>query len=431
MKKQLAINVIICIMFVGFVFQSPVAQHSTGIIRTIANNLDEVFAILIFAISVLRLRFTKTQMTFILFQAAFLSVGLLGTLLYHLQPAEAVLKDIVNCSKFTCTLVGIMGIYHADDCEKLLNMLRKVTTGITFLMFALAVYDYLFRPAFFDHSFSYYTLQLFYYHPAIMAQVMALFLAILGYGRTNRLNLIARILCLIMLCATFRAKAIAFALIYVFIWNYKLIMKNRYLRIISLIVLLGGVVYMTRDSLDMYYGSLQGSARGNMTLGGFEVANNYFPIGAGFGTYGTAAAADYYSPLYVEFGFKRIYGLGYINTNYATDTFWPALFGEFGYLGTAVFVGYLISLVMPCIRMIKRRSSVVILYTSILAYLLVCTTSGTGFFNPISVPYAMVMGVCLCRFAAEKRRAFLAAVKKRKEMANNEINQPVHNESNA
>ena len=83
MKKQLAINVIICIMFVGFVFQSPVAQHSTGIIRTIANNFDEIFAIFIFAISVLRLRFTKTQMTFILFQAAFLSVGLLGTLLYH------------------------------------------------------------------------------------------------------------------------------------------------------------------------------------------------------------------------------------------------------------------------------------------------------------------------------------------------------------
>ncbi len=403
MKIKVSFNVILCILFVGFIFQSPIAQHTTGIVRTIANNLDEMFAVAVFAYSVVKLRFNKTQANFIAFQAVFLLIGLLGTVIYNIQTTRAVFQDVVNCSKFAATIVGIITIYRSDDCEKIFSMLKKVTMVLTGLLFIMAVVDYIFRPSFFEHTFSYYTLQLFYYHPAIMAQVMVLFLAILGYGESDKLNIAARILCLVMLCATLRAKAIAFAIIYLFIWNYKFLTHHRVLRVMSVIVMIAGIVYMTRDSFNMYYGSLDSSARGTMTMGGFDVANRYFPLGAGFGTYGTSAAVNYYSPLYVELGFKKVYGLGYANTNYATDTFWPAIFGEFGYIGVLVFIGFVWNMIVPCYHMIKHNSSVVVLYTSILAYLLVCTTSGTGFFNPIAVPYAVIMGICLCKFSNEKQ----------------------------
>ena len=85
MKIKVSFNVILCILFVGFIFQSPIAQHTTGIVRTIANNLDEMFAVAVFAYSVVKLRFNKTQANFIAFQAVFLLIGLLGTVIYNIQ----------------------------------------------------------------------------------------------------------------------------------------------------------------------------------------------------------------------------------------------------------------------------------------------------------------------------------------------------------
>ena len=86
------------------------------------------------------------------------------------------------------------------------------------------------------------------------------------------------------------------------------------------------------------------NARSAITLQAPDVANEYFPLGAGFGRYGSATAATHYSPEYFERGFDQIYGLNPNDPRFATDTFWPAVVGETGWLGLAVMVAGLWSL---------------------------------------------------------------------------------------
>jgi len=89
------------------------------------------------------------------------------------------------------------------------------------------------------------------------------------------------------------------------------------------------------------------SARSVITAGAFDVANQYLPLGAGFGRYGSYLAAEYYSPEYSSRGFQSIWGLSASasgNGRWLTDTQWPAILGEAGYFGAAAYVVALISI---------------------------------------------------------------------------------------
>jgi hypothetical protein len=80
-------------------------------------------------------------------------------------------------------------------------------------------------------------------------------------------------------------------------------------------------------------------ARTVLTVDSVGVAAEHFPTGAGFGRFGSAIAAETYSPEYVERGYPDVWGLGRTaeDGRFLTDTEWPALIGETGFLGTAAF----------------------------------------------------------------------------------------------
>jgi hypothetical protein len=80
-------------------------------------------------------------------------------------------------------------------------------------------------------------------------------------------------------------------------------------------------------------------ARTVLTLDSIGVAADHFPAGAGFGRFGSAIAAETYSPEYVARGYPDIWGLGRTEEDgrFLTDTEWPAIIGETGFLGTAAF----------------------------------------------------------------------------------------------
>jgi hypothetical protein len=85
--------------------------------------------------------------------------------------------------------------------------------------------------------------------------------------------------------------------------------------------------------------SAEPEARTVLTLDSFDVAAEHFPVGAGFGRFGSAVAASTYSPEYVERGYPEIWGLGSTpeEGRFLTDTEWPAIIGESGFLGAVAF----------------------------------------------------------------------------------------------
>ncbi|KPC51822.1 hypothetical protein [Amantichitinum ursilacus] len=62
-----------------------------------------------------------------------------------------------------------------------------------------------------------------------------------------------------------------------------------------------------------------------------DIARQYFPLGAGLGTYGGSGAFKYDDSLYYESGFNRL--PWFREANYLMDTYWPNPIGETGLLG--------------------------------------------------------------------------------------------------
>jgi len=72
------------------------------------------------------------------------------------------------------------------------------------------------------------------------------------------------------------------------------------------------------------------------------IAREHFPLGVGFGRFGSHISRVFYSPAYEEYGLSQVVGLRQRRPNAVTDTFWPMLLGEtgvIGILGYGAFVG--------------------------------------------------------------------------------------------
>ena len=65
--------------------------------------------------------------------------------------------------------------------------------------------------------------------------------------------------------------------------------------------------------------------------------HDYIPFGSGLGSFGTAAAAKEYSPLYFKYNLNEIWGLDPGNPMFLADAFYPTL-AEYGIVGLIFFL---------------------------------------------------------------------------------------------
>jgi hypothetical protein len=108
---------------------------------------------------------------------------------------------------------------------------------------------------------------------------------------------------------------------------------------IFLIVTWSSLSAFTAETINEYVSQAGSTARTVLTRDSVGVAQDHFPLGAGFGRFGSAQAAINYSPEYSKRGYPSIFGLGPQkgNNNFLTDTQWPAILGETGFFGVALW----------------------------------------------------------------------------------------------
>jgi hypothetical protein len=98
--------------------------------------------------------------------------------------------------------------------------------------------------------------------------------------------------------------------------------------------------------------------------GATEVAKHYFPLGGGLGRWGSWMSRVDYSPLYCDFKVCDIHGLRPNNPVNVTDTFWPQIVGELGFIGLAAYLVYLGSLAVGLWRAAGRyRAGILRIFT--------------------------------------------------------------------
>ena len=210
---------------------------------------------------------------------------------------------------------------------------------------------------------------------------------------SKKINSIYNYIALIILVSTMRVKAlgaVAVCLI-IMIYIYKTNKKINFSKLGIIAIICIAVAY---NQISFYFIKTTNSARASLTNTSFKIANDYFPVGTGFGTFGSYISGENYSPIYSIYGINNVFGLQQGKSNFISDTFWPMILGQFGYLGLICYVAS-IFLIYRRIQQEydKNDKSIYITKLICLIYLLISSTAEAAFVNPIAMPLGLIMGM--------------------------------------
>jgi hypothetical protein len=149
------------------------------------------------------------------------------------------------------------------------------------------------------------------------------------------------------------------------------------------------------------------AARTLLTVGSWDVAVAHAPFGAGFGRYGSFLAGEHYSPEYYAAGFHLVWGLepDPPNNEFLTDTFWPAILGEAGFVGALLYVAAVVAVFRLAVRLFRTATgptrTVALMTATVWAQVLVLTPGGAVLtMSTTSCLPFLLLGV-LCRLAGQ------------------------------
>ena len=131
-----------------------------------------------------------------------------------------------------------------------------------------------------------------------------------------------------------RSKAIGF--IAIFLLLYIIMKKARKLKISQIIILSPIALYI---GVPRIYSELVTGARGELYRTSIAIAGDNWPLGSGFGTFGSHISRVYYSPLYYKYGISNFWGLSPQMPKFIVDTYWAMVLGECGYIGLVLMIG--------------------------------------------------------------------------------------------
>ena len=193
----------------------------------------------------------------------------------------------------------------------------------------------------------------------------------------------------IVVCSTLRSKAIMFIAIYLFLYIL-IIIKDFRLNTKSIIGVGTAAAVVGGNQILRYLSNIDW-ARPRLMVKSFEVAMDHFPIGGGFATFATWNSGVHYSPLYYKYDLSNTWGLQPDFYMFVGDTYWPAILGQFGFIGLISVVVILIMIYKNiCINKDKYKY---FQQLSILLYLLVLSTGETSFMSPIATLLCVIMAI--------------------------------------
>ncbi|MBN2532434.1 MAG: hypothetical protein JXB88_06055 [Spirochaetales bacterium] len=99
------------------------------------------------------------------------------------------------------------------------------------------------------------------------------------------------------------------------------------------------------------------AARNVLYLKSIDIARDAFPLGVGFGRYGSWMSHEYYSPVYHQYGLSQIWGLSKAFPNFIVDTFWPMIIGETGFIGFTLYLTLFFIMFRVLYKNIRKRKN--------------------------------------------------------------------------
>lgn len=195
---------------------------------------------------------------------------------------------------------------------------------------------------------------------------------------------------------TFRSKFNTELICFIYLGFFlkgKFTLSIKYIIAILILIIFSIYINWTKFSLYFFAGEEDGIARTTFYYTAIKILADYFPLGSGLGSFGSEAAARYYSPLYYKYGVDSVYGMSPLDygesSNFLVDTFYPIL-AEFGVIGIILYV----------IFWMKRWNAANILFNHnyriflfLFFFMIIENIANSAFISPISVSIMMLLGL--------------------------------------
>ena len=367
---------------------------------------DEMFAASSIPIAMWRGRGLKLRIiknSFLLPLVIFMAAGLAGSLINRFQPAGNTMSDLFLNLKFWLAIyVGYhvfggmnLGIY-ADRIYRHCSFI--VFIYISFFLIALiaTIFSIEWVSVFSDRRYGFNSIVLFYSHPSMLS-ASCLFLLSVVFALKGHISKGSWCIAVLIFFAvgSLRTKDIAacasFFTLYVFIFIFKRKFTLKYILILlPLIILIGW------HQIEFYFVEIEMSARNQLTVRSFNIARDFFPFGTGFATYGSAFSTNPYSPVYWMYSLNTVHGLMPYSHSFVSDTFWPMILGQTGFIGLAAYV-VLFYRLFRRIQTIDYNSYLYVSALFIFFYMAISSTSSSAFVHYSAVSFAFITGVLLSR----------------------------------
>jgi hypothetical protein len=169
---------------------------------------------------------------------------------------------------------------------------------------------------------------------------------------------------------------------------------------LALVLALSAFGRIAQSQLDLYAGSGT-TARTALYTTSRQIAHDHFPVGVGFGRFGSWPSTISYSPVFYEYGLSGIYGLSPNYRSFINDTSWPTVLGETGVAGLVFYALALFFLGRALWRRCRtaRRDPAALATLSAFGIFVAILTESTGspvIFNALPVAvFAIVAGSAL------------------------------------
>lgn len=333
-------NLLIFTSFLILFFQNLLIGYSKFF--GIFDELLAVFFLLYYILFGLRKDKEKFKLFFIVL--ILIAGGLVFNFYYKIQTHEiAIIEDIVSTFKFIFIFLGVTTFVEKNkeklQIEKILKMIVPIIKVFLIVLFVFAIIN-----LFYDNGMSLeirYGMKAFsfiYGTSGHLINQMTYALLILYANRIymEKKNSFWIVLTIFICISTLKTRAFVLVALYAvfsYLFTYK---KQRKLGI--QIVLIGIIVLLLGYSQFEHYFLNEGTPRQRFVSGAITLVKEKFPFGTGFGTYGSSAAAKYYSPLYYKLGFYNKYGLSPTDSRFLNDNYLPMIFAQFGIVLAIIFI---------------------------------------------------------------------------------------------
>lgn len=396
-------DIVICVLYVVLIFFDQISTYIP-----LASYLDEFIAMIAFLWMIIKKKkigMHSIEFKIIMSCNAIVAIGLFSNLFFgYVVNISIITRDIVGTFKFILSFLAFDYIFikkRFNVSKKLITTAKILITiifvcGIISLFVNIGMGDMVrYGVRSYKFIFSYYNI-LVYTEVLLIATIMC----------DKKSNFVFYIMSFISILLTFRTKGI---IVIILVFGFKMlelkksnpiiyggITKNlKYIIPIAIVTLLA-----VREKVAEYLSwGKYNSIRIGALVEGWNMLKDHFPLGTGFGTYGTNLSFYTDSVLYSIYdniNYKLMMDPQY---GFATmsDTYWPSIYAQFGIIGFILFA-YCLCLCFKKIRINryipdcnKQAGIFILLYLTVNSFSEATFTNSSGVVSAIMIAIISTM----------------------------------------